>query len=70
MLPFQPFGALPEALASGDVLLAMLTNDAASHSVPSKILSYLCAGRLIVASIPEDNAAARVRSPTRYGSMK
>ena len=60
VLPFQPFGALPEVLASGDVLLAMLTNDAASHSVPSKILSYLCAGRAIVASIPEDNAAARM----------
>jgi glycosyltransferase involved in cell wall biosynthesis len=60
VLPFQPFPAVPDVLASGDVLIALLTSDAASHSVPSKVLSYLCAGRPIIASIPADNAAARM----------
>lgn len=60
VLPFQPFASVPDVLATGDVLLVLLTADAASHSVPSKVLSYLCAGRPIVASIPADNAAARM----------
>ena len=60
VLPFQPFESIPDVLATGDVLIALLTADAASHSVPSKVLSYLCAGRPIVASIPADNAAARM----------
>jgi glycosyltransferase involved in cell wall biosynthesis len=60
LFPFQPFNDLPQVLASADVLVALLTNDAAGHSVPSKILSYLCAGRPILASIPSGNAAARM----------
>ena len=62
VLPFQPFESLPNVLASADILVALLTQGAAGHSVPSKVLSYLCADRPILASIPADNAAARMVS--------
>jgi colanic acid biosynthesis glycosyl transferase WcaI len=60
LLPFQPMERYPEVLAAGDVLLAMIDAEAAGFSVPSKILSYLAAGKPIVASIAADNDAAAV----------
>ena len=59
VLPFQPFESYSEVLASGDVLMAMIEPDAASYSVPSKVLSYLCSGRPIVLAAAEHNLAAR-----------
>jgi colanic acid biosynthesis glycosyl transferase WcaI len=59
VLPFQPFERLPEVMASATVLVAILERDAGLFSVPSKILSYLCAGRAIVAALPAGNLAAR-----------
>ena len=47
-------------MASGDILLALLEADAGVFSVPSKVLSYLCAGRPVLAAIPGDNLAADV----------
>ncbi len=58
LLDFQPYEDLPEVLASADVLLTVLESHASRYSVPSKALSYLCAGRPVVASIAEDNAIA------------
>ena len=53
----------PQVLGAGDILLAMVGDEAASFSVPSKILSYLAAGKPIVASIARDNdAAATIRA--------
>ena len=60
VLPFQPYARLPEMLASADVLLALLTPDAGTFSVPSKVLTYLSAGRPVLASMPPDNLAARL----------
>ncbi|MBP7930337.1 MAG: glycosyltransferase family 4 protein [Acidimicrobiia bacterium] len=60
LLPFQPYEWLPEVLGSADVLIALLTYDAGDFSVPSKVLSYLCAGRPIVGSIPRSNLAAQI----------
>jgi len=60
VLPFQPYERLPEVLASADVLVAILEPDAGVFSVPSKILSYMCAGRAILAALPSSNLAARV----------
>jgi len=48
----------PRMLAAADVALAIIEQDAATYSVPSKILSYMAAGKPIVASIPHDNLAA------------
>jgi glycosyltransferase involved in cell wall biosynthesis len=60
LLPFQPFADLPDVLASADVLVTLLEPDAGVFSVPSKVLSYLCAGRAQAAAIPPENRAARV----------
>ncbi|MCZ8121860.1 MAG: glycosyltransferase family 4 protein [Tagaea sp.] len=60
VLPFQPFEKLGETLASADVLVAVLESDAGIFSVPSKVLTYLCAGRPILAAIPPENLAARL----------
>lgn len=59
VLPFQSFESYSEVLASGDVLIAMIEPDAASYSVPSKVLSYLCSGRPIVLAANEHNLAAK-----------
>lgn len=60
LIPFQPYAVLPDVLASGDVLLTLLEADAGGFSVPSKVLSYLCAGRALLAAVPSDNLAAEV----------
>jgi colanic acid biosynthesis glycosyl transferase WcaI len=60
LLPFQPMNVYPEVLGAGDILLAMVGEEAAGFSVPSKILSYLASGKPTVASIAPDNDAARM----------
>ncbi len=60
ILPYQPFRDLPEVLASGDVLVGILEEEAGTFSVPSKTLSYLCAGRPLLLAMPLDNLAARI----------
>jgi colanic acid biosynthesis glycosyl transferase WcaI len=58
LLGFQPYDKLSEVLASADVLLATLESDAGQFAVPSKILTYLCAGRSLLLAAPRDNLAA------------
>jgi glycosyltransferase involved in cell wall biosynthesis len=58
LLPFQPYDRLPEVLGSGDVLVVLLEQDAGAFSVPSKTLSYLCAGRPVLGLMPAENQAA------------
>jgi glycosyltransferase involved in cell wall biosynthesis len=60
LLPFQSYADYPQVLASADVLLAVLEEHAGSYSVPSKTMSYLCAGRPILLSAPPGNQAARL----------
>ena len=60
LLPYQSYERLPEVLASAEVLLALLEPDAGSFSVPSKVLTYLCAARPLLVSVAEENLAARV----------
>ena len=57
---YQPYEALPAVMGSADVLLAVLEEGAGEFSVPSKVLSYLCAGRPILGVMPRVNAAAEV----------
>jgi colanic acid biosynthesis glycosyl transferase WcaI len=66
LLPFQPYERLPEVLATGDVLVVLLDQQAGAFSVPSKTLSYLCAGRPVLGLMPAENAAADL--VTRTGS--
>ncbi|MEM6782126.1 MAG: glycosyltransferase family 4 protein [Bacteroidota bacterium] len=60
LLPFQPFEDLPDVLATADVLTAVLEPDAGVFSVPSKVLTYLCAARPLLLAIPPENLAARI----------
>ena len=59
-LGFQPFEMLPDVLGSADVLVAILEPDAGVFSVPSKVLSYFCAGRPVLLAVPHENLAARL----------
>lgn len=54
------FADMPFALAAADVLLVILEADAGQYSVPSKTLTYLCAGRPILGAMPAENLAARL----------
>lgn len=65
--PWVPFDELPAALAAADVFVAMIEADAGIFSVPSKVLTYLCAGRPILASIPPQNLAARILTSVGAG---
>ena len=60
VLPLQPWELMPEVLGSASVLTAILDEEAGAFSVPSKVLSYLCAGRPLLLSVPSRNRAARL----------
>jgi len=57
---FQSFEQLPLVMGTADVLFAVLEADAGVFSVPSKVLSYLCAQRPLLLSVPLDNLASRI----------
>ncbi|MCI0401156.1 MAG: glycosyltransferase family 4 protein [Gammaproteobacteria bacterium] len=67
LLDFQPFARLPEVLGSADVLMAVLEPDAGLFSVPSKVLTYLCARRPILMAVPGENLASRIVHQYRTG---
>ncbi len=67
LLPFQSFEQMQDVLASADVLIALLEEDAGIFSVPSKVLTYLCAGRALLMSVPRDNLAVQVVDSSRSG---
>lgn len=69
LLPYQPYEQLPDVFATADVLLGLLSSEAGAFSVPSKILSYLCAGRPILAALPEGNLAARTIDRAEAGMV-
>jgi glycosyltransferase involved in cell wall biosynthesis len=58
LLDFVDYALLPQVLGSADALLAVLEPDASRYSVPSKVLSYLCAGRPVVGVMDRTNAVA------------
>jgi glycosyltransferase involved in cell wall biosynthesis len=57
---FQSLNELNKLFHQSTVLLAILESDASKFSVPSKIMSYLCVGKPIVASIDLENPAAQI----------
>jgi len=57
---YVPFQKLPTVLASADVLISILEPAASRFSVPSKVLTYLSAGRPVLAVMDADNAAAKL----------
>jgi len=58
ILGYQPAEDMTDMLSSADAVIALLEPDAAQFSVPSKVLTYLAAGRPIVALMPRSNQAA------------
>ena len=66
-LPFQQFHDLPDVLGTADALVVLLEPDAGEFSVPSKVLTYLCAGRAIVGLMPLNNAASRLVADNNAG---
>jgi glycosyltransferase involved in cell wall biosynthesis len=60
LLPLQPFSDLPMVLAASDVAVATIEPDAGMFSVPSKVQSYLCAGRAVLLAAPSENLASDV----------
>lgn len=58
VIDFQPAEQLSDMLSSGDVLVAILEPGASKFSIPSKVLSYLAAGRPVLGLMPADNPAA------------
>jgi putative colanic acid biosynthesis glycosyltransferase WcaI len=60
ILPYQKFEEMSEVLGSADVLVAILEAEAGVFSVPSKVLSYHCAGRAILGGMPLQNLAAKI----------
>lgn len=67
ILPFEPFEEVPNVLATADVVVAILESEAGRFSVPSKILTYLAAGRPILASMPRENLAAKTILESQSG---
>lgn len=67
ILPFQPFEDLPAVLASADLLLAILTEDAARFCVPSKVWTGFCAARPNLLVVPEFNQAAKITKKINAG---
>jgi glycosyltransferase involved in cell wall biosynthesis len=59
-LPLQAWERMPEVLSAASVLVALLDGGAGEFSVPSKVLSYMCAGRPLLLSVPPRNLAARI----------
>jgi colanic acid biosynthesis glycosyl transferase WcaI len=67
LLPFQPFARLPDVLGSADAVIAILEPDAGVFSVPSKVLTYHCAGRALLAAMPLENLAAKLIEREKTG---
>ncbi len=59
LLSFQPYERFAEVLGSAHLVAALLEPDAGVFSVPSKVLSYLAAGRAVLLAAPSVNLAAR-----------
>lgn len=60
LFPLQPYERLSEVLGAGDVLISILDSDCGAFAVPSKTLSYLCAGRPLLLAAPPQNLATKI----------
>lgn len=59
LLPFVPREALPDLLAAADVTLIMQKRGVVGFNMPSKTQVQLASGRPIIASVPQQGAAAQ-----------
>lgn len=56
--PYQPADALADTLGSADILVGLLEPEATEFSIPSKVLTYMAAGRPVIGLMPLTNPAA------------
>ena len=59
-LPFQSVERVPEVQAAANVTLLTVQAGSTDSSFPSKLISYLAAGRPVICSAPESSAACRI----------
>ncbi len=69
LLPFQAPEDLAQILGSSRVCLMLLNESASDFCIPSKLLSYLCAGRPVVGAIPAGNPAAALIDSLDVGQV-
>lgn len=69
VFPFVDYSMISTTLQAAEILLAILEPEAARFSVPSKILTYACAGRPVVVAMSTDNAAARLIGDVGFGTV-
>ena len=69
VLPYQPQHQLPALYQAATILVAILENDASVFSVPSKVLTYLAAGKPLLLAVPATNLAARIVLNTGAGQV-
>jgi colanic acid biosynthesis glycosyl transferase WcaI len=67
MMPFQPRERVAEVQRSADVLLLTMDPNTINSSVPSKLISYLAAGRPIVCSANPQSTVARIVTDSGSG---
>jgi len=67
LFDYQPFDQLSSVMGSADVLVAILDPDAGVFSVPSKVMTYLCAQRPLLLAVPTENLAAKIVSQNKAG---
>lgn len=67
VIDFQPYEDVPDMMAAADVLVASVNNEVSFYAVPSKVLSYMCAGRPIALAIDGGNLAARIVTEHEMG---
>ena len=67
LLPYATFADYPQLLASADVLMSILKEDASAYSVPSKVYAYMCAARPLLLSISVENPIARLVTDQQMG---
>lgn len=67
LLGWQDYREIANLFATGDILMAMVNPDASAFSVPCKVLSYLSAGRAILAAVPKDNLIAKILESGEMG---
>jgi colanic acid biosynthesis glycosyl transferase WcaI len=66
---YVPYNMLSDVLSTADVCIVLLEEDAGTFSVPSKVLSYLAAGRAVVGAMPAANLAARTIDRAGAGAV-
>lgn len=66
-LPFQPRERLPELLSSADAFLLTMREGCSGASVPSKLVSYMAAGRPVVCAAPPSHEVSAAVRAARAG---